>query len=129
MSQPRALVVDDDASIRQLISTVLKRENYLVETATDGYEAIEKFEGDHGYDLVLLDLMMPRVDGAGVVAYLQSHHPEAVRSVVLMTAFTRSAVARLGFTCPILPKPFDLENLVTVAREKAAVRPMSETTP
>jgi two-component system response regulator PilR (NtrC family) len=118
VTQPRALVVDDDVAIRTLISTILKRENFLVDTASDGSEAIETLSHDHGYDVVLLDLMMPRVDGAGVVAYLQKNDPQMAARVVLMTAFTRSAVARLGFACPILPKPFDLESLVTVARER-----------
>ena len=66
--QPRkkVLVVDDDDAIRTMVERVLKREQYDVESARDGYEAIEKLNRND-YATVLLDLMMPRVDGHGVL--------------------------------------------------------------
>jgi CheY-like chemotaxis protein len=115
----KALIVDDDANIRNLISVVLKREHYDVEQAEDGSEAIDKIATDSGFDIILVDLMMPKVDGLGVIAYLEKNRPETLRHVVVMTAFTRSAVERVGFACPILAKPFDLENLLTVVRERS----------
>jgi len=61
---PRVLVVDDDASARALARTVLERAGYRVEEAADGRAAVERF-ARHGADMVLLDVMMPRLDGFG----------------------------------------------------------------
>lgn len=122
LSQPKALVVDDDVQIRTLISTILRRERYDVDQAEDGAVAISKL-GDNGYDIVLLDLMMPKVDGLGVIAYLEKNQPQAMSHVVVMTAFTRSAVERIGFACPILAKPFDLDRLMSLVRERSTATP------
>lgn len=119
-SKPRALVVDDDPGVRTLVSTILQRENFAVDTAADGSEAIEKLAEDSGYDVVLLDLMMPKVDGVSVYTYLQAHEPAAARRVVVMTAYPRTAVQRLGFACPIVSKPFELAHLLEVVRERSA---------
>lgn len=116
---PKALVVDDDPGIRNLISTVLRREHFDVDQAEDGSEAIERFRTDTAYDVILVDLMMPKVDGLGVIAYLEKNVPQAMSHVVVMTAFTRSAVERIGFACPILAKPFDLQSLLDLVREKS----------
>jgi CheY-like chemotaxis protein len=72
--KPRALVIDDEEPIRQMIARVLTRDGFAVEAASDGHEAIQML--DHGgYDLVVLDLMMPRVDGFGVLRHLKESHP------------------------------------------------------
>ena len=118
MAKPRALIVDDDANIRSLISTILSRESYDVAQAEDGEEAIGLLRDGFAFDVIVLDLMMPKTDGLGVVAYLEENLPQAMQHVVLMTAFAKSARERLGFICPILPKPFDLDNLVLLVRER-----------
>jgi DNA-binding response OmpR family regulator len=66
----RALVVDDDEPIRTMLAKVVERQDFDVDTASDGAEAISKLSQD-GYNVVLLDLMMPRVDGFAVLRYLQ----------------------------------------------------------
>ena len=73
----RVLVVDDDVSIRVLVSRVLSRAAYEVEVARDGAEAIEMLARNH-YSAIVLDLMMPRVDGVGVVKYLTEHDSETL---------------------------------------------------
>jgi two-component system, chemotaxis family, sensor histidine kinase and response regulator PixL len=118
VAQPQALVVDDDTGIRTLVEAILSRSGFAVAAAVDGDDAIKKLESGMAVDLILLDLMMPRVDGYGVVAWINAHRPELASRVVVMTAFSRSAIDRLGFACPILAKPFDLQELVTVARER-----------
>jgi CheY-like chemotaxis protein len=120
VAQPQALVVDDDTGIRNLVEAILNRSGFDVDAAVDGEDAIEKLASGRAVDLILLDLMMPRVDGYGVVAWINAHRPELASRVVVMTAFSRSAIDRLGFACPILAKPFDLQELVTVARERGA---------
>ena len=114
--QARVLVVDDDPGVRTLVSTILQRANCDVSTAADGSEAIEKLREDEGFDLILLDLMMPKVDGLGVYAHLRAHQPKVAERVVVMTAFPTAAVQRIGFSAPILPKPFDIQNLLEIVK-------------
>jgi two-component system response regulator ResD len=120
--QPRkkVLVVDDDDAIRTMVERVLKREQYDVESARDGYEAIEKLNRND-YATVLLDLMMPRVDGHGVLRYLEETREVPKPFVIVMTANLQGA-AETATTRPvfrILPKPFDIRQLVNHVRECA----------
>lgn len=115
----KVLVVDDDDAIRMMVERVLKREHYEVESARDGFEAIEKLtRGD--YTTVLLDLMMPRVDGHGVLRYLEER-PKAP-AVIVMTAnmqgANETASARPVFR--VLSKPFDIRQLVSHVHECVA---------
>jgi two-component system response regulator ResD len=113
----KVLVVDDDDAIRNMVERVLRREHFEVESARDGFEAIEKLTCND-YATVLLDLMMPRVDGLGVLRYLETEHKEPPR-VIVMTANLQSAME--SATAPpvfrVLPKPFDIHQLVTDVRE------------
>ncbi len=77
MSQ-KILVVDDDPSLRELYDEVLKTAGYTVEFAVDGEEGLAKIR-TQGYDLVLLDVMMPKLDGLGVLTKLQSDNPKPVK--------------------------------------------------
>lgn len=115
----RVLVADDDVMIRRLIARTLERESYAVEEARDGAEAIEKCAGDAPPAVILLDMMMPRIDGGGVLEWMREHHPELLRRVVVMTAFTRTAAEMAEKYCPVIYKPFDLADLVAAVRERA----------
>ena len=116
----KVLVVDDDDAIRTMVERVLKREQYDVEIARDGYEAIEKLARTD-YATVLLDLMMPRVDGHGVLRFLEQSREVPKPFVIVMTAnmqgASETASARPVFR--ILPKPFDIRQLVNHVRECA----------
>jgi osomolarity two-component system, response regulator SKN7 len=59
-STPAVLVVDDEPGIRSLLKIVVERTGCTVDLASDGHEALEKIRSGASYDLVLLDLMMPR---------------------------------------------------------------------
>jgi DNA-binding response OmpR family regulator len=108
----RALVVDDDVAIRRLVMRVLERKNFLVDTARDGAEGLEKIAGTT-YAVVVLDLMMPRVDGAAVLKHLSENHPEQLPAVIVMTAFGASAVERLRPPpAYFITKPFNVEDLI-----------------
>lgn len=107
----RVLLVDDDEAIRALVQKILERHHYQVEVARDGQEAIEKLR-DADYDVVLLDLMMPRVDGFGVMQHLRESNPELLRRVIVMTAFTAAARDRIEPNCRLIAKPFDITELV-----------------
>jgi len=117
----RILVVDDDDAIRVMVERVLRREKFEVDTARDGFEAIEKLTRND-YGTILLDLMMPRVDGHGVLEFLQQHDPEKARSVIIMTANLPSgtATAKEQPIFRVLSKPFDIQQLVTNVRECTA---------
>ena len=114
MSQgARALVVDDDGAIRWMVSTILEREGYEVDSAKDGYEAIELIRSND-YSLILLDLMMPRVDGFSVLNFLSSAKPLDLEHVVVMTALSAESVSRP--VPKIIYKPFDMELLTFYAQ-------------
>ena len=113
----KALVVDDDAGVRILIKRILTLNNFDVDTAKDGGEAIEKImQTDYG--VIVLDLMMPRIDGPTVVKFLASEKPEKLPKVIAMTAFGRKALDRV---CPpvgrVIEKPFDIQHLINEATE------------
>ena len=117
----RALVVDDDAGIRILVSRVLTRNGFEVDSARDGAEAIEKML-QHDYGVIALDLMMPRIDGTAVVRYLVQNKPEKLGNVIVMTAYGASALQNV---CPpiarFIEKPFDIEHLVAQFAGKEVV--------
>lgn len=120
----KALIIDDDPSIRNLLAAVLRREGFDVSTALDGEEGIRLLEDASArWDVVLLDLMMPRIDGHAVVARVQARHPWLVHRIIISTAFPQAAIGRLGFACPILPKPFNIEELMAAVRERIAAAP------
>lgn len=118
VSPRKILVVDDDDAIRTMVERVLRREKYDVESARDGFEAIEKL-ARNDYGTVLLDLMMPRVDGHGVLQFLETQRPEPTPRVIVMTANMQSASgttsARPVFR--VLAKPFDIHQLIHHVRE------------
>jgi DNA-binding NtrC family response regulator len=119
-SERRALVVDDDAGIRVLVTRILVRHGFKVDTARDGAEAIEKVL-ERPYNLITLDLMMPRIDGVAVVKYLSEHRPEMLSHVIVMTAFGPNALEKV---CPpvvrFVEKPFDINALLAQADELGA---------
>lgn len=108
----RILVADDDVSIRQLLCTIVKREGHEVDCVADGLEAIEKLKA-HEYQVILLDLMMPRLDGFGVIDYLKQH-PQSRKPVVLViTAYADQQFKEVDpdIVSGVLRKPFEVADL------------------
>ena len=117
----RILVVDDDAAIAATVTAILEDEGYSVLVARDGAEALGLLEGSAGaVDLILLDMRMPGMDGwAFAQAYRQLPRPHA--PVVTMTAAHSaqtwaSEIASEG----VLPKPFELTDLLSVVERFTA---------
>lgn len=75
MDAQRILVVEDDLFLRELYADILTAEGYKVETAGDGEEALQKMKVG-GYDLVLLDIIMPKMDGLEVMRQVQTTPPQ-----------------------------------------------------
>ena len=119
----KVLVVDDDAAIRMMVERVLRRERFQVETARDGFEAIEKLARED-YATVLLDLMMPRVDGHGVLRYLETEKAADAPRVIVMSANLPSAheTVKAKPVFKVLPKPFDIKQLLDHVRECVMLR-------
>jgi DNA-binding response OmpR family regulator len=118
----RVLIVDDDEAIRTMVERFLRREKFQVDLARDGFEAIEKI-AQNDYTAILLDLMMPRIDGFGVIEFLKRHRPELGRAVIVMTANVPGAsdAMRTGKVSRVLAKPFDLNELLDYVKTSAAV--------
>lgn len=81
----RVLAVDDDAATLAFVSGVLERDGFLVDTACDGMEAIRKL-GVHDYAAVVLDILMPRLDGFGVLSYITDRDPSLRQRIIVATA-------------------------------------------
>src|ERR1700722_11539870 len=79
----RLMVVDDDLYIRELYVEILKGEGYTVESAQNGEEALNKLR-EGGYDLILLDIMMPKLDGLGVMDALSANPPQTKNGPILL---------------------------------------------
>jgi two-component system response regulator VanR len=119
----RVLVVDDDADIRGLLLTALKMKSLVVDTATDGAEAIELLH-QHSYGVVILDLFMPVTDGFAVLDMLER---ESIQPVVLVvTGADQRTIERLDARRihGVVKKPFDVEELATIVTACADVRGM-----
>jgi DNA-binding response OmpR family regulator len=107
----RALVIDDDIAIRRLVARILERRGFSVDAARDGAEGIEKLAAGE-YHVIVLDLMMPRVNGAGVLKYLGEYHPSQLGAVIVMSAFGASVTHLTPTPAAFLAKPFDVDALV-----------------
>jgi DNA-binding response OmpR family regulator len=113
----RALVVEDDDAIVHLVRRVLEREEFSVECVKSGAEAIQLLKSV-AYDLLILDLVLPLVSGEEVMTFLEATQPRTLRRVIVMTASPRQLSCEfLQRICRILEKPFDINELVLMARE------------
>lgn len=106
----RILVVDDDDAIRKLVALVARRRGFEVDVATDGLEALDLIT-HRSYDVAVVDLMMPRVNGYDLVAYMKQL-PERP-FVVIVTAMADALLAQLDASIvqSIIRKPFEIEFL------------------
>ena len=116
-NRERILVADDDQSIRQLLGTIIKRERLEVDLAPDGAEAIEHLKRRE-YSVILLDLMMPRVDGFGVIQYLRDHPQTHKPVVIVITAYADQRFKEVDaeIVSGVLRKPFDVADVGSLVR-------------
>jgi len=119
---PRVLVVDDEETILELIAYNLQKEGFQVETATDGREALEK-AARHPPDLLVLDWMLPEVDGLEVCRLLRGDPKTMGLPVIMLTARGEEVDKVLGLELganDYMTKPFSMRELL--ARIKAHLR-------
>ena len=108
------LVVDDDASVRALLRDLLECEGHEVRTADDGFAALRAVAAERP-DCVVLDVMMPGMDGHEVLARLRAMTDGLELPVVMLTAAADDANAWRGWTGGVdyfLGKPFDADELL-----------------
>jgi CheY-like chemotaxis protein len=115
----RILVIDDDLAIRVLLQAVLKRMKFTVELAEDGQVGLDKLKHDGAYDLILLDLMMPRVNGYEFIEKIGEEYPEERPHIIVFTAAGKRGVEKIppDAVCNSILKPFDLEKFIEMIGE------------
>ncbi len=112
----RILVIDDDLAIRVLLQAVLKRLRFDVELAEDGMAGLEKLQQNGGFDLILLDLMMPRLNGYEFIDKIGQTYPDHRPHIVVFTAAGRRGVDKIPSesVCNAILKPFDLDKFIEI---------------
>jgi DNA-binding response OmpR family regulator len=107
------LVIEDDQSIRKLVKAVLSREGYDVDVAADGVEGVLKL-GLADYDVIVLDLMMPHLDGFSFVQSLNESAPQMLDRIIVTSAASPAVIKeRLkGARLEVMTKPFDIKALI-----------------
>ena len=124
------LIVDDEPSVREVIALLLEDEGHAVQTAPDGRLALEVISDDLP-DLLITDVMMPGLDGWGLLAAVRAHAP-TLPVIVISAGDRREArprdLLRANHTV-FLRKPFDLETLLSTVERLtgSAAKPIHST--
>ena len=121
----RILVVEDDAQIQELIVEFLGSQEYIVDTANDGVEGYEKFK-ENSYDLVILDVMMPKLDGYSLCKMIKKNNKQI--PVMFLTALGDEESELKGFDLEAddyISKPFSFN--ILIKRVEALLRRCNNT--
>jgi CheY-like chemotaxis protein len=120
--RPRILLIDDDTSVREVLSHLLASSGYDCHTAADGTSGLARFD-EGGWDLVLIDIVMPAMTGWQVVETIRQRAPTT--PIVLMTGMTVPAVMERAreWRLSVVPKPFRSETLEAAIATALAQRP------
>ena len=111
----RVLIVDDDPGVRKLITAALAPHGLIVHSASDGEEALICLR-ENSYAVILLDLLMPKLDGFGVLDALQTEGMPSPPVVLVLTGADRTVVERLDSQKihGVVRKPFDADDLANL---------------
>ena len=118
-SGKKILVIDDDLAIRVLLQAVLRRMKFEVELAEDGAVGLEKVRSNGTFDLVLLDLMMPRLNGYEFIEKITEEMPHTRPHIIVFTAAGKRGVEKIpaNAVCNSILKPFDLEKFIEMIKD------------
>ena len=122
MKAPHILIVDDEPNIVMSLEFLMRKNGYQVGIARNGTEALAAI-ALHPYDLVLLDVMMPDVDGYQVCRELRQHPDRMVTKVIFLSAKSREADVQKGYEVGAdlyISKPFSTRQLMDKVRELLA---------
>ena len=111
-----ALVIDDDLALRGLFTTLLGRQGFTVDVAGNGRAAFDQLNR-HNYSVILLDLMMPEVNGFELLDRMERDSPSLLGRVIIMTGAAQRQVERVDGkpVWDVIRKPFDIDYLVSSA--------------
>jgi len=114
---PRALVVDDEPGISEMISDALQDEGYEVSTARNAAEAFERMRKED-FGLLVLDVMLPDMDGILVHNRVKALDPQLARQTIFISGWTKAPEVHeyLESVGTFLPKPFSIQDLLKLAR-------------
>ncbi|MFW6253845.1 MAG: response regulator transcription factor [Chitinivibrionales bacterium] len=119
----RILIVDDDPSIRKLLKISLLSEGYEAVTAENGAKALQYLDQHHA-DLVILDIMMPHMDGWEVCKSIRDMHPDRQVKILILTALDTPRDKLIGkdllHANEYVTKPFDTDELLEMIRNMLA---------
>jgi CheY-like chemotaxis protein len=117
----KILVIDDDLAIRVLLQAVLKRMKFDVELAEDGAAGLDRLQAANGsVDLILLDLMMPKLNGYEFIEKIGERYSDGERPhIIVFTAAGKRGVDKIPAeaVCNTILKPFDLERFIEMIGE------------
>ena len=116
----KILVVEDEPAISQVCLRTLTSEGFEVEIAVNGIEAQAQLQQRDDYDLILIDIRTPLMNGEQLYQFMQEKHPTLIKRVIfttgdVMDGDTQSFLELAGR--PFLPKPFTPDELKTIVRE------------
>jgi two-component system, chemotaxis family, sensor kinase CheA len=117
----RLLVTDDSFTTRELLRSILQSAGYDVTTAVDGQDALDKLRADGGFDLVVSDVEMPRLDGFGLTTAIRADAELMRLPVIIVTSLHSDEHKRRGATAGaqayIVKSQFDQSNLLAAVRD------------
>lgn len=117
----RLLITDDSFTTRELLRSILRSAGYDVSTAVDGQDALDKLRADNGFDLVVSDVEMPRMDGFGLTASIRADAALTHLPVIIVTSLHTDEHKRQGMEAGaqayIVKSQFDQSNLLAAVRD------------
>jgi DNA-binding NtrC family response regulator len=114
----RILIVDDDESIRKILSTILEDEEYIVETAENGKEAIDKSAMTF-YNLALIDVRLPDIEGVTLLARLKETLPRMRKIIITGFPSIKNAIEAVNNKADgYMLKPFEIGKILETIREQ-----------
>jgi two-component system response regulator PilR (NtrC family) len=113
----RILIVDDDESIRKVLTAILQEEGYIVDTARSGKEAIEKTENNF-YNLALVDIRLPDVEGTKLLSMMKETIPKMAKIIITGYPSMQNAIEAVNRNADrYLLKPLNMEELLKIIKE------------
>ncbi len=117
MTAHRVLIVDDEANMLHMLKTILSKEGYEIDTATNGKEGIEKIEGN-AFDTILCDLRMPDLDGLSLLKVLKEKQISS--TIIMMSAYGTVDLALEAMKCgayDYISKPFKPDEIILTLKK------------
>lgn len=116
---PHILIVDDEPNIVMSLEFLMRKNGYQVSIARNGTEALEAVDRT-AFDVVLLDIMMPDVDGYEVCRHIRQRADQADTRVIMLSAKSKEADIQKGYEAGAdlyIPKPFSTRQLMTTVKD------------